>query len=185
MQRAQRNVPVYLRGLQQAEERTQEKLLLLKAQQRDKLCMDQEQVCARACACLCSLAVSECLQDLFVCATETCLCVQCANPNAEPLHWGDLVLLCFVKLSQNFCPVLSYFPSLLPLVSICLWSPIKLRDYSSSWLFNLQSHRQLCDQDFSFTLDATMTLKLPKSLYSHTSQLRSAIRHATIIALGY
>ncbi|XP_077941072.1 coiled-coil domain-containing protein 81 isoform X3 [Gasterosteus aculeatus] len=43
MQRAQRNVPVYLRGLQQAEERTQEKLLLLKAQQRDKLCMDQEQ----------------------------------------------------------------------------------------------------------------------------------------------
>ncbi|XP_062417693.1 coiled-coil domain-containing protein 81-like [Pungitius pungitius] len=43
MQRAQRNVPVYLRELQRAEERAQEKLLLLKAQQRDKHHMDQEQ----------------------------------------------------------------------------------------------------------------------------------------------
>ncbi|TNN74489.1 Coiled-coil domain-containing protein 81 [Liparis tanakae] len=43
MQRAQRNVPVYLREQQQAEERAQEKLLLLKEQQRDKLYMDQEQ----------------------------------------------------------------------------------------------------------------------------------------------
>ncbi|XP_034418361.1 coiled-coil domain-containing protein 81-like isoform X2 [Cyclopterus lumpus] len=43
MQRAQRNVPVYLREQQQAEERAQEKLLLLKEQQRDKQYMDQEQ----------------------------------------------------------------------------------------------------------------------------------------------
>ncbi|XP_070765490.1 coiled-coil domain-containing protein 81-like [Enoplosus armatus] len=43
MQRAQRNVPVYLREQQQAEEKAQEKLLLLKEQQRDKQYMDQEQ----------------------------------------------------------------------------------------------------------------------------------------------
>ncbi|XP_068586731.1 coiled-coil domain-containing protein 81-like [Cebidichthys violaceus] len=43
MQRAQRNVPVYLREQQQAEERAQEKLLLLKEQQRDKQYMDEEQ----------------------------------------------------------------------------------------------------------------------------------------------
>ncbi|XP_018539213.1 coiled-coil domain-containing protein 81 isoform X2 [Lates calcarifer] len=44
MQRAQRNVPVYLREQQQAEEKAQEKLLLLKEQQRDKQCMEEEQV---------------------------------------------------------------------------------------------------------------------------------------------
>ncbi|XP_040889979.1 coiled-coil domain-containing protein 81-like isoform X2 [Toxotes jaculatrix] len=43
MQRAQRNVPVYLREQQQAEEKAQEKLLLLKQQQRDKQCMEEEQ----------------------------------------------------------------------------------------------------------------------------------------------
>ncbi|XP_051235052.1 coiled-coil domain-containing protein 81-like isoform X2 [Dicentrarchus labrax] len=43
MQRAQRNVPVYLREQQQAEEKAQEKLLLLKEQQRDKQYMDKEQ----------------------------------------------------------------------------------------------------------------------------------------------
>ncbi|KAM8894927.1 coiled-coil domain-containing protein 81-like isoform 2-T2 [Spinachia spinachia] len=43
MQRAQRNVPVYLRELQQADERKQEKLLLLEEQHRDKQYMDQEQ----------------------------------------------------------------------------------------------------------------------------------------------
>ncbi|XP_076587231.1 coiled-coil domain-containing protein 81-like isoform X1 [Chaetodon auriga] len=43
MQRAQRNVPVYLREQQQAEEKAQEKLLLLKEQQRDKQYMDEEQ----------------------------------------------------------------------------------------------------------------------------------------------
>lgn len=44
MQRAQRNVPVYLREHQKAEERAQEKLLLLKEQQKDKQHMDEEQV---------------------------------------------------------------------------------------------------------------------------------------------
>lgn len=39
MQRAQRNVPVYLR----------EKLLLLKEQQRDKQYMEEKQVCACVC----------------------------------------------------------------------------------------------------------------------------------------
>ncbi|XP_042343523.1 coiled-coil domain-containing protein 81-like [Plectropomus leopardus] len=43
MQRALRNVPVYLREQQQAEEKAQEKLLLLKEQQRDKQYMDREQ----------------------------------------------------------------------------------------------------------------------------------------------
>ncbi|XP_070821522.1 coiled-coil domain-containing protein 81-like [Chaetodon trifascialis] len=43
MQRAQRNVPVYLREQQQAEEKAQEKLLLLKEQQRDKQYRDEEQ----------------------------------------------------------------------------------------------------------------------------------------------
>ncbi|XP_071344860.1 coiled-coil domain-containing protein 81-like isoform X2 [Trachinotus anak] len=43
MQRAQRNVPVYLREQQQAEEKAQEKLLLLKEQQRDKQRMEEEQ----------------------------------------------------------------------------------------------------------------------------------------------
>ncbi|XP_049906486.1 coiled-coil domain-containing protein 81-like [Epinephelus moara] len=43
MQRAQRNVPVYLREQQQAEEKAQEKLLLLKEQLRDKQYMDKEQ----------------------------------------------------------------------------------------------------------------------------------------------
>ncbi|KAI3377503.1 hypothetical protein L3Q82_008672 [Scortum barcoo] len=43
MQRAQRNVPVYLREKQQAEEKAQEKLLLLKEQQRDKQYMEEEQ----------------------------------------------------------------------------------------------------------------------------------------------
>lgn len=55
MQRAQRNVPVYLREKQQAEEKAQEKLLLLKEQQRDKQYMDEEQVCA----CMCELGVFE------------------------------------------------------------------------------------------------------------------------------
>lgn len=49
MQRAQRNVPVYLREQQQAEEKAQEKLLLLKEQQRDKQYMDEKQVCACVC----------------------------------------------------------------------------------------------------------------------------------------
>lgn len=44
MQRAQNNVPVYLRQLQQAEEKAQEKLLLLKEQLRDKQHMAEEQV---------------------------------------------------------------------------------------------------------------------------------------------
>ncbi|XP_008290773.1 coiled-coil domain-containing protein 81 [Stegastes partitus] len=44
MQRAQRNVPVYLREQQQAEEKAQEKLLLLKEQQRDQQYMEEEQV---------------------------------------------------------------------------------------------------------------------------------------------
>ncbi|XP_068597719.1 coiled-coil domain-containing protein 81-like [Brachionichthys hirsutus] len=44
MQRAQRNRPVFLREQQQMEEKAQEKLLLLKAQQRDEQCMRQEQV---------------------------------------------------------------------------------------------------------------------------------------------
>lgn len=56
MQRAQRNVPVYLREQQQAEEKAQEKLLLLKEQQRDKQYMDEEQVCA--CACMCALGAT-------------------------------------------------------------------------------------------------------------------------------
>uniref|UniRef100_UPI003AB0DE24 coiled-coil domain-containing protein 81-like n=1 Tax=Centroberyx gerrardi TaxID=166262 RepID=UPI003AB0DE24 len=43
MQRAQRNVPVYLREQQLAEEQAQEMLLLLKEQQRDKLYMEKEQ----------------------------------------------------------------------------------------------------------------------------------------------
>uniref|UniRef100_UPI0037E8265A coiled-coil domain-containing protein 81-like n=1 Tax=Semicossyphus pulcher TaxID=241346 RepID=UPI0037E8265A len=43
MQRAQRNVPVYLRKQQEAEEKAQEKLLLLKEQQRDKQYMEEEQ----------------------------------------------------------------------------------------------------------------------------------------------
>ncbi|XP_070692346.1 coiled-coil domain-containing protein 81-like isoform X2 [Pempheris klunzingeri] len=42
MQRAQRNVPVYLREQQEAEEKDQEKLLLLKEQQRDKQYMDEQ-----------------------------------------------------------------------------------------------------------------------------------------------
>lgn len=44
MQRAQRNVPVYLREQQKAEEKAQEKLLLLNEQQKDKQHMDEEQV---------------------------------------------------------------------------------------------------------------------------------------------
>uniref|UniRef100_A0A8C9X1L9 Coiled-coil domain-containing protein 81 n=1 Tax=Sander lucioperca TaxID=283035 RepID=A0A8C9X1L9_SANLU len=43
MQRAQRNVPVYLREQQQAQEKVYEKLLLLEEQQRDKKYMDKEQ----------------------------------------------------------------------------------------------------------------------------------------------
>ncbi|XP_068455484.1 coiled-coil domain-containing protein 81-like isoform X1 [Clinocottus analis] len=43
MQRAQRNVPVYLREQQQAEQRAQEKLLLLQEQHRDQQLMHQEQ----------------------------------------------------------------------------------------------------------------------------------------------
>ncbi|KAA8595856.1 hypothetical protein FQN60_011147 [Etheostoma spectabile] len=43
MQRAQRNVPVYLRQQQQAEEKVYEKLLLLEEQKRDKQYMDEEQ----------------------------------------------------------------------------------------------------------------------------------------------
>lgn len=45
MQRAKRNVPVYLREQQVAEEKAQEKLLLFKEQQRDKQYMEEEQVC--------------------------------------------------------------------------------------------------------------------------------------------
>lgn len=44
MQRANSNVPVYLREQQQAEEKVQERLLLLKEQQKDKLFMEKEQV---------------------------------------------------------------------------------------------------------------------------------------------
>ncbi|XP_028258332.1 coiled-coil domain-containing protein 81-like isoform X2 [Parambassis ranga] len=44
MQRARRNVPVYLREQQQADERAQEKLLLLNEQLRDKQYMEEEQV---------------------------------------------------------------------------------------------------------------------------------------------
>ncbi|XP_051800812.1 coiled-coil domain-containing protein 81 [Acanthochromis polyacanthus] len=44
MQRAQRNVPVYLREQQEAAEKAQEKLLLLKEQQRDQEYMEEEQV---------------------------------------------------------------------------------------------------------------------------------------------
>ncbi|XP_019935286.2 coiled-coil domain-containing protein 81 isoform X1 [Paralichthys olivaceus] len=43
MQRAQRNVPVYLREQEQAEEKARDKLLLLKEQQRDKQRMEEEQ----------------------------------------------------------------------------------------------------------------------------------------------
>lgn len=43
MQRANSNVPVYLREQQQAEEKVQERLLLLKEQQKDKLFMEKEQ----------------------------------------------------------------------------------------------------------------------------------------------
>ncbi|XP_073320847.1 coiled-coil domain-containing protein 81-like [Pagrus major] len=43
MQRAQKNAPVYLREQQQAEEKAQEKLLLLKEQLRDKQHMAEEQ----------------------------------------------------------------------------------------------------------------------------------------------
>ncbi|XP_074521751.1 coiled-coil domain-containing protein 81-like [Halichoeres trimaculatus] len=43
MQRAKRNIPVYLRKQQEAEERAQEKLLLLHEQQRDKQFMEGEQ----------------------------------------------------------------------------------------------------------------------------------------------
>ncbi|KAM9366179.1 coiled-coil domain-containing protein 81-like [Symphorus nematophorus] len=43
MQRAKRNVPVYLREKQEAEEKAQEKLLLLKELQRDKQHMEEEQ----------------------------------------------------------------------------------------------------------------------------------------------
>lgn len=45
MQRAKRNVPVYLREQQQAAEKAQEKLLLFKEQQKDKQIMEEEQVC--------------------------------------------------------------------------------------------------------------------------------------------
>ncbi|KAM3625825.1 uncharacterized protein V6R79_018137 [Siganus canaliculatus] len=44
MQRAQRNVPVYRREQWEAEEKAQEKLLLLREQQRDEQLMDDEQV---------------------------------------------------------------------------------------------------------------------------------------------
>ena len=44
MQRAQNNVPVYLREQQQAEEKAEEKLLLLQEQLRDKQHMAEEQV---------------------------------------------------------------------------------------------------------------------------------------------
>uniref|UniRef100_A0A8D3BLC0 Coiled-coil domain-containing protein 81 n=1 Tax=Scophthalmus maximus TaxID=52904 RepID=A0A8D3BLC0_SCOMX len=43
MQRARRNVPVYLRKQQQAEEKARDKLLLLKEQQRDIQLMEEEQ----------------------------------------------------------------------------------------------------------------------------------------------
>ncbi|KAF3686601.1 Coiled-coil domain-containing protein 81 [Channa argus] len=43
MQRAQRNVPLYLKEQQKAEEKAQEKLLLLKEQQKDKQYMEKEQ----------------------------------------------------------------------------------------------------------------------------------------------
>ncbi|XP_041650656.1 coiled-coil domain-containing protein 81-like [Cheilinus undulatus] len=43
MQRAKRNVPVYLRRQQEAEEKAQEKLLLLQEQHRDKQFMKEEQ----------------------------------------------------------------------------------------------------------------------------------------------
>ncbi|XP_044208953.1 coiled-coil domain-containing protein 81-like isoform X1 [Thunnus albacares] len=43
MQRAQRNVPVYLREQQQTEEKAQERLLLFKELQRDKQFMEKEQ----------------------------------------------------------------------------------------------------------------------------------------------
>ncbi|XP_030582265.1 coiled-coil domain-containing protein 81 [Archocentrus centrarchus] len=42
-QRVQRNMPVHLRAKQQADERAQEKLLLLKQQVRDEQCMEEEQ----------------------------------------------------------------------------------------------------------------------------------------------
>lgn len=70
MQRAQRNVPVYLREKQQAEEKAQEKLLLLKEQQRDKQYMDEEQVCACVCAHACvSLA---CLSVFMTTRVNVC-----------------------------------------------------------------------------------------------------------------
>ncbi|XP_029947273.1 coiled-coil domain-containing protein 81 isoform X2 [Salarias fasciatus] len=43
MQRTQRNVPVYLREQQQAEEKAQEQLLLLREQQKDKQYMEEQQ----------------------------------------------------------------------------------------------------------------------------------------------
>ncbi|XP_058485867.1 coiled-coil domain-containing protein 81-like [Solea solea] len=43
MQRVRRNVPVYLREQQQAEEKAQDKLLLFREQQRDKQRMEEEQ----------------------------------------------------------------------------------------------------------------------------------------------
>ncbi|KAF7654769.1 hypothetical protein LDENG_00064850 [Lucifuga dentata] len=43
MQRAQKNIPIYLREERLAEEQAQEKLLLIKEQQRDKLYMEQQQ----------------------------------------------------------------------------------------------------------------------------------------------
>lgn len=47
MQWTQRNVPVYLRRQQQADERALEKLLFLKQQERDEQYMEEEQVEAR------------------------------------------------------------------------------------------------------------------------------------------
>lgn len=44
MYRAQRNVPVYLKEQQQAEEKAQEKLLVFQEQQRVKQHMDEQEV---------------------------------------------------------------------------------------------------------------------------------------------
>lgn len=52
LQRERRNVPVYTRDQQEAEEKAQEKLLRHRELQRDKQRMEEERVCATVACCM-------------------------------------------------------------------------------------------------------------------------------------
>ena len=90
MQRAQRNVPVYLREQQQAEEKAQEKLLLLKEQQRDKQYMDKEQVCVCVCVCVCVFPQTNVLSPFALCIVTTTY-EMCSNSYTVQPIWIQIL----------------------------------------------------------------------------------------------